>query len=181
MKSQRRNKKVNDPAARTPPEISSDLQQLTPTTEVLADSEISFRECLIENFSFKEHSCKSVVFEERVLKHLDFSRSSLRGLRLKDVRLIECDFANVEVIGLKAVRAEFINCRLTGLRAVESQWQDLLISDGDASFSQFRLGTFMASEFNGCNFAEADFHGCDLRGIADDEEIAVSVLGAEIL
>jgi fluoroquinolone resistance protein len=33
-----------------------------------------------------------------------------------------------------------------------------------ASFSQFRLGTFKTSEFNGCNLAEADFHGCDLRG-----------------
>jgi fluoroquinolone resistance protein len=57
------------------------------------------------------------------------------------------------------------NCRLTGLRAVGSEWQDLLISDGDASFSQFRLGTFKRSEFNVCNFAEADFHGCDLRGV----------------
>ena len=68
---------------------------------------------------------------------------------MKDVRLIECDFANAEAIGLKAVRAEFINCRLTGLRAVESEWQDLLISEGDASFSQFRFGTFKTSEFNG--------------------------------
>jgi hypothetical protein len=53
------------------------------------------------------------------------------------VRLIECDFANTEIIGLKAVRVEFINCRLTGLRAVESEWQDLLVSDGDASFLNF--------------------------------------------
>jgi uncharacterized protein YjbI with pentapeptide repeats len=108
--------------------------------EIVADAEISFRECVIENFSFKDHSYESVVFEGCVLKHLDFSRSSLRGLRLKDVRFIECDFANAEVIGLKAVRTEFINCRMTGLRAVESEWQDLLISEGDASFAQFRLG-----------------------------------------
>jgi uncharacterized protein YjbI with pentapeptide repeats len=77
---------------------------------------------------------------------------------------VGCDFANAHAIALKAVRVEFINCRLTGLRAVESQWQDLLISEGDASFSQFGLGTFKNSEFNGCNFAEADFHGCDPRG-----------------
>jgi uncharacterized protein YjbI with pentapeptide repeats len=164
MKSQHRNKKVNDLPARTAPEIPADIQQLTPTAEVLADGEISFRECLIENFSFKDRSFKSIVFEGCVLRHLDFSRSSLRGLWLKDVRQIECDFANAEAIGLKAVRAEFINCRLTGLRAIESEWQDLLISEGDASFSQFRLGTFKTSEFNGGNFAEADFHGCDLRG-----------------
>jgi uncharacterized protein YjbI with pentapeptide repeats len=97
---------------------------------------------------------KSVVFEGCVLKHLDFSRNNLRGLRLKDVSLIECDLVNAEAIGLKAVRAEFINCRLTGFRAVESEWQDLLISEGDASFAQFRLGTFKTTEFNGGNFAE---------------------------
>ena len=164
MKSHHRNKKVSDPTVRTPPDIPSDIQQLTPTTEVLAEAEISFRENLIEDFSFKDHSDLSVVFEGCVLKHLDFSRSSLRRLRLKDVRLVECDFANAEAISLKAVRAEFINCRLTGLRAIESEWQDVLISEGDASFSQFRLGSFKRCEFNGCNFAEADFHGCDLRG-----------------
>ena len=59
---------------------------------------------------------------------------------------------------------KFINCRLTGLRAVESEWQDLLISEGDASFSQFRFGIFKTSEFIACNFSETDFHGCDLRG-----------------
>jgi uncharacterized protein YjbI with pentapeptide repeats len=89
MKSQHRNKKLNDPAARTAPEIPADIQQLAPTTEVAADAEISFRECLIENFSFKDRSFKSAVLEGCILKHLDFSRSSLSGLRLKDVRLIE--------------------------------------------------------------------------------------------
>ena len=61
---------------------------------------------------------------------------------------MECDFANAEAIGLKAVRTEFINCRLTGLKAVEADCQDFLISGGDAGFTQFRLGTFKRSEFN---------------------------------
>jgi hypothetical protein len=47
-KSQRRNKKVNDPTARTPPEIPSDLQQLTPTAEALGDSEIHFENVLLK-------------------------------------------------------------------------------------------------------------------------------------
>jgi uncharacterized protein YjbI with pentapeptide repeats len=84
-------------------------------------------------------------------------------LRLKDVRLIVCDFANANAIGMKAQRVEFVNCRLTGLHAVESECQNLLISGGDAGFTQFRFGTFKTSEFNGCNFAEADFNGCDLH------------------
>jgi hypothetical protein len=32
---------------------------------------------------------------------VDFTRCNLTGLRLKDVRLVECDFANSEAIGIK--------------------------------------------------------------------------------
>ena len=164
MKPQYPRKKPKDPASRTAPEIPADIQKLALTANVAAGPEILFREGLIENFSFQERSFKSVVFECCILKHINFSRSSLHGVQLRDVRLVECDFANSEAIGMKAKRVEFLNCRLTGLRAVESEWQDLLISGRDASFSQFRFGTFKTSEFNDCNFTEADFHGCDLRG-----------------
>jgi len=55
MKSQYRSKKVKDPAARTAPEIPPDIHHLT-TVEVIDDAEISFRECLMENLSFKDRS-----------------------------------------------------------------------------------------------------------------------------
>jgi uncharacterized protein YjbI with pentapeptide repeats len=83
---------------------------------------------------------------------------------LKDVRLVECDFANAEATAPKMIRVEFLNCRLTGFRAVEAECQHLLISAGDASYSQFRFAVFKTSEFDSCNFSEADFHGSDLRG-----------------
>lgn len=164
MKTHHSRKKANDPAERTAPDIPADIQQVTLTDEILSGPEISFRESFIENFSFSDRSFKSVFFEACVLKRINFSRSSLTGLRLKDVRLVECDFANANAIGMKAQRVEFVNCRLTGLRAVESECRDLFISAGDAGFTQFQFGTFKTSEFNGCNFREADFHGCDLRG-----------------
>src|SRR5512140_3245265 len=145
MKPQHARKKPKDPPCRTAPDIPADILQVALTADIVADPEISFRESLIENFSFKDRSFKSAVFEACLLKQVDFTRCSLTGLRLKDVRLVECDFANGEAIGIKARRVEFINCRLTGLRAVESEWQDLLISAGDASFSQFRFGTFKTS------------------------------------
>ena len=70
---------MNDPGARTPPEIPTHIQQFTPMAEIAAQAEISFRECLIENFSFKNHSYESVIFEECILKHLDFSRGNCEG------------------------------------------------------------------------------------------------------
>ena len=164
MKLQPPRKKTKEPTARTAPDIPADIRQVALTAEIIADPEIAIRECLIENAGFKDRSLNSAVFEACVLKQVSFTRCNLTGLRLKDVRLIECDFANANAIGMKAQRVEFVNCRLTGLRAVESECQDLLISTGDAGFTQFRFGTFKTSEFNGCNFAEADFHGCDLRG-----------------
>ena len=118
MKPQHPRKK--EPTERAAPDIPADIQQVTLTDEILADPEISVRECLIESFGFNDRSFKSVFFEACVLKRLNFSRSGLHGLRLKDVRLVECDFANAEVIGLKAQRVEFVNCRLTGLRAIEA-------------------------------------------------------------
>jgi uncharacterized protein YjbI with pentapeptide repeats len=95
---------------------------------------------------------------------MSFARSKLTDLRLRDVRLVECDFANAEATGMKVTRVEFLNCRLTGLRAVEAECQDFLIADGDAGYSQFRFGTFTTSEFKNCNFGEADFCNSDLHG-----------------
>src|SRR6476646_5422226 len=152
MKPQHSSRKVKDSSARAVPEIPIDIQPVALAADILAQPEISFRECLVENISFQDRSLKSVVLESCVLKRVNFARCNLRGLRLKDVRLLECDFANAEAIGLKAVRTEFINCRLTGLRAVEAECQDFLISEGDAGFTAFRLGTFKKSEFSSCNF-----------------------------
>jgi uncharacterized protein YjbI with pentapeptide repeats len=100
MKPQHPRKKVKDPASRTAPDIPVDIQQIA-LDVALADPEISFRECLVENVMFKDRSFQSVVFETCLLKQVSFTRCILRSLRLKDVRLIECDFANAEVIGLK--------------------------------------------------------------------------------
>lgn len=82
----------------------------------------------------------------------------------KDVRLINCDLANMQTRGLTFIRVEFINCRMTGLRAGEADFQDILISEGDQRYSQFRYARFKAAEFDRCNFSEADFLGADLTG-----------------
>lgn len=122
------------------------------------------RDCTIENLNLNELSTQSILFENCVLHRVSFTRSKLGGLRLKDVRMVECDFANAAAAAPKILRVEFLNCRLTGLRATEAKCQHVLISEGDAAFSQFRFGVFKTSEFNSCNFSEADFHNSDLRG-----------------
>jgi uncharacterized protein YjbI with pentapeptide repeats len=151
-------------AGRAAPDIPSNILSSTDETQIFTGPEVEVRDCILENLTLNNCSPKTFVFESCILNRVSFTRSKLSGLRLKDIRLVECDFANAEVSGLKAMRVEFLNCRLTGLRAVEAECHDVLISEGDAGFSQFRFGTFKTSEFKSCNFGEADFYGADLRG-----------------
>jgi len=152
------------PVSRDAPDLSSNLVPLDSAQEIFNASEVVVRDCIIENVTLENSSRNSIVLEGCILKRLSFTRGRLLNFRLKDVRLVECDFANTEASGLKITRVEFLNCRLTGLRAVQAECQHLLISEGDASFSQFRFGVFNSSEFISCKFAEADFQSSDLRG-----------------
>lgn len=164
MKAHTRKTRTKLPAGRATPDLALDILHSTAAAHVFTGPEVEVRDCILENLTLNDWSPKSLVFEGCILKRVSFTRSKLTGLRLKDVRLVECDFANAEATGLTAVRVEFVNCRLTGLLAVEAECRDLLISEGDAGYSQFSFGIFKTSELNACNFAEADFHGCDLRG-----------------
>lgn len=152
------------PVSRDAPDLSSNLVPLDSVAEIFNAPEVVVRDCIIENLILDNFSPKSIALEGCILKRVSFIRNRLLNFRLKDVRLVECDFANAEASGLKITRVEFLNCRLTGLRAVQAECQHLLISEGDASFSQFRFGVFKTSEFVACKFAEADFQSSDLRG-----------------
>jgi uncharacterized protein YjbI with pentapeptide repeats len=154
----------NLPAGRIAPDLSPVLPPIAHAAEVFGGTEIEVRDCILENLEFTGLSPESILFENCILNRINFTRSKLSGLRLKDVRLVECDFANSEAAAPKMIRVEFLNSRLTGFRAVEAECQHLLISAGDASYSQFRFAVFKTSEFDSCNFSEADFHGSDLRG-----------------
>ena len=152
------------PVNRDAPDLASNLVPLDSIAKIFNAPEVVVRDCTIENLILDNFSPKSIVLEGCILKRVSFTGSRLLNFRLKDVLLVECDFANAEASGLKITRVEFLNCRLTGLRAVQAECQHLLISEGDASFSQFRFGVFKMSEFFSCKFAEADFQGSDLRG-----------------
>jgi uncharacterized protein YjbI with pentapeptide repeats len=169
------------PAGRAAPELPPDIPNMTAAAQVFIGPEVVVRDCILENIALND-SPKTAAFEGCILHRVTSARSKLTGLRLKDVRLVECDFANAEANGLKVVRVEFLNCRLTGLRAVEAECQDLLISEGDAGYSQFRFGIFKTTEFKGCNFGEADFYGSDLRGalLKDCEFKNVDMTGAKL-
>ena len=164
MKTSKSQSPIKVAVGRVAPQIDATLQPLPSSPDIFNDPEVVIRDCTIENLILDGLPPKSVLFENCILKRMSFARTRFVGLRLKDVRLLECDFANAEAARLIATRVEFVNCRLTGLRAIECQCQHLLISEGDAGFCQFRQGTFKTTEFSSCNFGEADFQDADLRG-----------------
>ena len=96
------------------------------------------------------------------LDHVSFAGTKINKLRLRDVRLIECDFSNA--VGFEATRAEFVHCRMTGLRALGCQWRDVLVENCDLRYAQLNDSQIRSSEFKSCNMAEADLRGTDLKG-----------------
>lgn len=164
MKTRKNNSSKSLPATRDVPDISPDLAPIVNAADSFSGAEVTVRDCLLENLTLYGISPRSIFLENCILRRVSFTRSKLSGLRLKDVRLIECDFANAEAAAPKMMRVEFLNCRLTGFRMTEADCQHVLISEGDASYSQFRFGVFRITEFNACNFTEADLQNSDLRG-----------------
>jgi len=118
MKALTRKTRIKLPPERSAPDISPDIPNLTATDDILMGPEVVVRDCIVENVVAHDCSLKSVILERCILRRVSFAQSRIASLSLKDVRLVECDFANAEANALKAVRVEFLNCRLTGFRAV---------------------------------------------------------------
>jgi uncharacterized protein YjbI with pentapeptide repeats len=148
---------------RQAPDLSDDLVPLTDPQELLSEGASGISERSIEGLVLESLPATVLRFEGCVLTRVSFTGSVLRGLRLRDVRLVSCSLANVDARGLSVARVEMVSCRLTGLRAVEAECHDLLAADCEARYSQFSSAVFKASELTGCNLAEADFQGADLR------------------
>ena len=164
MKYRKTNPKEAFDTPRIAPDIPTDLSELEDAIQLFREREIIIQEKTISDLTIGTMPDRTLRIENCVLKRVNFAASSFNGFRLKDVRLLECDLANTNMVGMIALRVEFQNCRLTGFRANECDFQHMLIAGGDAGYSQFRLGKFKSTVFESCNFADADFHDADLRG-----------------
>lgn len=149
---------------RSEPDLPRNLVAATDTGSLFEPDVISIAEMSIEGIQIEDRTANSLYIEASILERTSFSNSNFASILLKDVRLIGCDLANLQARAFTLVRVEFINCRMTGLRAGAADCQDVLFSEGDQRYSQFRFSAFKSAEFDSCNFEEADFHGTDLSG-----------------
>ncbi len=153
-----------DGCQRDAADLPGDLEALDGAAGLFAQDDVEVMDQLVAGLQLEEVVIPRLRLEGCVLERVSMARGVIRTAKWKDVRLTECDLANVEISALSAVRVEMIGCRMTGLRLGETSWQSLLISGGDQRYVQFRFSTFQNCEFAECDFQEADFHGADLRG-----------------
>ena len=107
----------------------------------------------------------SLGLEGALLRRVRLAERSFHSISLRDVRLVGCDLANVSTRALSLIRVEFIDCRMTGFTGGDVVAQDVLFSECDGRYAQFRFSKMNKGvEFDSCHVEDADFGGTDLTG-----------------
>lgn len=148
---------------RREPDLPDDFLTSDSAT-LFADRDVFITEHEIKETTVQQPNGGTLRIEESLLEKVSFADCRFYSVILKDVRLVNCDLANLETRSLQCIRVELVNCRMTGFRAGEADCQDLLIAEGDQRYSQFRFSKLPSAEFDSCNLSEADFQGTDLSG-----------------
>jgi uncharacterized protein YjbI with pentapeptide repeats len=149
---------------REEPDLSDDLTTPADAEALFAMPKISVTGHSIEDIAISGSVSTALYLEACTLERVNLAGSRFASILWKDVRLVNCDLANLETESLTLIRVEFLDCRMTGLRAGKANLEHVLFSGGDQRYAQFCFSCFRSTECNGCNFSEADFYGTDLTG-----------------
>lgn len=157
-------RRKDESVPRIPPENLPGMEDLPPVgTEALLAGE-PLEESFTRNVDFSGRMIPSLVVWNSAFDCVSFASSRIGKFRLRDVRLIKCDFSNSILQDFEADRVEFIDCRLIGIRAAECRWQDVLFENCDLRYAQMNDGQIRRSEFRSCQMGEADLRATDLQG-----------------
>src|ERR1700722_19990395 len=124
--------------SRREPDLATEMPEAGDVPTLFDSHDISIADRLIRGFRMESRALSSLLIEASRLEGVSLADSKFGSIVWKDVRLVSCDLANLETRGLTLIRVEFVDCRMTGLRAGEADCQDVLISQGDQRYSQFR-------------------------------------------
>ena len=107
----------------------------------------------------------SVIFEQALLRRVNFTQSRLPKLRLLDVQLEACDLTGADAEQARLQRVTFNGCRLLGLQLVEVHCEDVVFHDCTMEGAIFASATFKAVRFENCNLHEVIFTEADLTNV----------------
>ena len=148
---------------RDTPDLPGDFAACRP--EEIGDTEtVALQDAHVARLSRPGLRVGSLWVDGCLLENVHFANGNFGSAVFKDVRLVGCDFANVQAHRLTLARVELIDCKLTGLSAKAVECQDVLFQNTDLRYAQLRSGMFKACEFQSCDCTEADFHEADLTG-----------------
>ena len=127
-------------------------------------SGLPFEESRAEGLDLAGKKIPALTAKDSLLDKISFAGCEVLSLRLRDVRVSNCDFSNAVLRGFEATRVELIDCRLIGMRAIECRWKDVLVENCDARYAQFNDGQLVSCEFKGSHMGESDLRATDLEG-----------------
>ncbi|MGC4051538.1 MAG: pentapeptide repeat-containing protein [Paludibaculum sp.] len=167
---------------RSPADLPASLDDLTLLSlDDLLEGE-DLEEALFRDLDLAGRNLSRLVGSSVVFQGVNFSGTTIRAPRLRDVRFLNCDLSNADWRGFEAIRVEFIDCRLMGMGAVECHWKDVLLDRCEARYLRLNSGQTATCEFRTSNLAEADLRSANLEGaILDNVSLQKSDLSRSIL
>ena len=148
---------------RDPPDLPPEFDRADAALAFAGD-EVALVDVHLQSVNQPALKVSRLAVEGSLLEHVQFADGQFGSAVWKDVRLVNCDLANVRAHRLILTRVEFVDCRLTGFSAASLEWQDVLIRNTDLRYAQLAGGAFRNCEFQQCECAEADFQNADLSG-----------------
>ena len=151
-----------------PPNLSRVSDALDFSNQTITDEAI-FREVVISNCSVEGQVAEGIVFESVQHNNVKLREAIFERIEMNDLRLQNCDLANMDCREGIFHRVEIVQCRLTCCRFVEIDMQNVLVSDCSGELVQFQFTKFKSCRFEGCDLRESNFQGADLRGVVFSE------------
>lgn len=112
---------------------------------------------------------KNVIFEESLLQRITLTGARLPKLRLRDVRLENCDISAAFLERCRLRRVEFVNCRLLGVQMLAAQLDDVLFKECNLEGAVFASAEVKSLRFEKCMLKNATFEDADMDGVTIDQ------------
>jgi len=137
-------------------------KNLNAETITALDDHAEYFAASISGSEFAKQIAASVIFEQVLLRRVNFTQSRLPKLRLLDVQLDACDLTGAIWEQARLQRVIFNDCRLMGTQLLEARCEDADFRDCTLESAIFASATFKAARFENCNLREAVFTEADL-------------------
>jgi uncharacterized protein YjbI with pentapeptide repeats len=133
-------------------------QQLAPAVELarLRDSELDA--LMIEGVDWSGQSAQGLQLSESKLSGVDLVGAFLTRGRLRDVVVVEGDWANVIADEIVLRRVRFEDVRLTGVNFSGSTMENVAFSGCRLDLASFRFANIDTVRFDRCRMEGSDLH-----------------------